>query len=92
MENTRKRVEISEEQVTFAFDQTKQEMKIRLLQKGRGTFASSHEAAHVITEEYDEMKDAVRSNDPQQFKKELIDIAVGAIFAVACIDAKTMDW
>ena len=92
MENTRQRTQITEQQIDAEFEEVKRAMKFRLEQKGYGTFASIHEISGVITEEYDEMKDAVRENDPPQVRKELVDIAVGAIFGATCIANRTIDW
>ena len=67
-------------------------MAERLREKGTGTFASSHEVLGVIQEEFDELLAAVRGNDITAVKYELLDIAVGAIFGVACIEQETLDW
>ena len=58
----------------------------RLMEKGFGSFASSHEILGILDEEYDEMRDEVRANDIEGLRNELIDIAVAAQFAIACID------
>lgn len=55
----------------------------RLQDKGRGAFSSSHEALGVITEEYDELLDAVRGNDIVDISNETIDIAVACVFSIA---------
>lgn len=56
---------------------------------GAGAFASSHEIYGVIAEEFNkELLDALHANDDIQFRKELIDIAVGAIFGIASLDVK----
>ncbi|MCH9022452.1 MAG: hypothetical protein IID32_06780 [Planctomycetes bacterium] len=56
-----------------------------LTKKGPGCFASTHEALGVITEEYIELVEAVRSNDDSKVMAELMDIAGGCIFAMACL-------
>ena len=58
-------------------------LKYQIQQKGDGAYASPHEALGVIQEEFDEFKVACHNNDPHEFVKEAIDIAVGAIWAVA---------
>lgn len=60
--------------------------------KGWGAWLSRHEISGFITEEYDEVKDAVHGGSLADIKSELMDIAVGCIFAIACIDSKTLDW
>jgi NTP pyrophosphatase (non-canonical NTP hydrolase) len=60
--------------------------------KGWGTFASRHEVLGSITEEYFELIDAIHHNDVYACEKELADIAVAAIFGIACIKQKSLDW
>jgi NTP pyrophosphatase (non-canonical NTP hydrolase) len=55
----------------------------RIEEKGRGVFVSSHETLGAVTEEYQELIDAVRQNDPVEVGEELMDIAVAAVFGVA---------
>ena len=51
--------------------------------KGSGAFASYHETLGVIMEEYHEYIEAVHKNDENQAAKELIDLAVAAIWGLA---------
>jgi NTP pyrophosphatase (non-canonical NTP hydrolase) len=67
---------------------TKEEIK----KKGCGTFASTHEILGVIAEEYHELVDAVRSNKVADVEEELLDITTACLFAIACINANTIDW
>lgn len=60
----------------------------RLEKHGRGKYASAHETLGIVAEEYDELLDAVRKNDPQLVYEELMDIAVGCIFGVASMTAE----
>ena len=62
----------------------------RLKQHGPGSFIGPHEILGIITEEYDELIDAVRDNDYGQVEKELVDIAVGCLFGVASLRAAGM--
>lgn len=64
----------------------------RLEEKGYGTFASRHEVQGIITEEYHELIEALKSNNTEEFRAELLDLAVACVFGVICIDSKTMDW
>lgn len=43
-----------------------------------GGFASTHEALGVITEEYDELREAIKENDMQAVMREALDIAAAA--------------
>lgn len=64
----------------------------RLNRKGYHTFASIHEALGVLTEEYKELVDAVHGKDQDDIYWELRDIAVGAVFAMACMEDGTLEW
>jgi NTP pyrophosphatase (non-canonical NTP hydrolase) len=70
-------------------------LRKRLNEKGYGSFASKHEIMAIIDEEIDEVHDAVRMHGDkkhQQLAKELLDVAVGAVFGLACIRAEKIDW
>jgi len=67
-------------------------METQLRLKGYGTFASRHEILGSVTEEYHELVDAVHRNDMFDCEKELADVAVAAIFGLACIKEKSLDW
>jgi len=75
-----------------AIEELADKLESRMKEKGSQAFVSSHEILGIITEEFDELKDAVRLNIHSDVKKELMDIAVGAIFGIACIDEDTLDW
>lgn len=65
----------------------------RLAEKGNGTFSSRHEILGVLQEEFTELEDAVRDGElTSEVRHEIMDIAVGAVFAIACIDAHALDW
>jgi NTP pyrophosphatase (non-canonical NTP hydrolase) len=85
------RSQLTEEQVMAAVEKTLEKLKFRLNQKGYGTFSSRHEILGVITEEYKEFVDAVHSKDYDEMKSEIMDLAVGCIFGLACFDAETID-
>jgi NTP pyrophosphatase (non-canonical NTP hydrolase) len=85
------RPQLTEEQVMAAVEKTLEKLKFRLNQKGYGTFSSRHEILGVITEEYKEFVDAVHSKNYDEMKSEIIDLAVGCIFGLACFDAETID-
>ena len=62
-------------------------VKHRLAKHGHGAHASPHEILGVITEEYQELVEAVRDDDnPQRFVDELFDIGVACIFGVASMN------
>ena len=67
-------------------------LKFRMKEKGRGAFVSSHEIMGIVSEEYDEMKEAVQENDHDKLFDELADIAVGSIKGMASMQAGELDW
>jgi hypothetical protein len=83
---------IKKEEVEKALDDLSKKILFRLEEKGDGTFSSTHEILGILEEEMVEFKESVKKNHEKDIRKELLDIAVGAVFAVACIDAGYMDW
>ena len=67
-------------------------LEMRLEEKGYRTYASSHEISGIVDEEVNEMKEAVHDNDNEYLRKELIDIAVAAIWGIVSIDSDGLDW
>ncbi len=60
--------------------------------KGWGAWLSRHEILGFLTEEYIETVEAVHDGAMVDVRRELIDVAVGCIFAIACIDSDSLDW
>ena len=73
------RIQLTEKQIEDAVKRVTEKLKMRLEQKGYGTFASRHEILGVITEEYREFAEAVHSKNIENMKEEIIDLAVGSI-------------
>ena len=69
-----------------------EKMRARLEEKGYGSFTSIHEVLGMMSEEHQELIDAVHANDWDQLDKELLDIAVGAIFSLACLRSGGLEW
>ena len=86
------RKRISCETVVDVISQVRNKVAERLSEKGLGSFSSRHEILGIIEEEKYELMKAVHEEDLQGVKRELIDQAVGCIFAIACIDEKALDW
>ena len=87
------RRQITPDQLNNAIDETINLLMWRLNEdKGWGAWLSRHEISGFLTEEYDEVKAAVHNGSFAEIKCELMDVAVGCIFATACINAETMDW
>ncbi len=83
---------ISDEAKAWAVKRVYDAMEMRLKQKGPGSYASSHEVLGIITEEWKELIDAVQLNSMEDVDKELVDIAVGCVFAIACIRENGLEW
>ena len=88
--NKLKRHEISLDTIEEVQTKVKAQLLKCLRQKGFGAFTSSHEVLGVLEEEFCELKDAIRDNNIKNVKEELFDIAVGAIFSLACIEEDTL--
>ena len=64
-----------------------------LEKKGYGAWLSRHEILGIIVEEgQKEVVDAVHEGTEDELKQELMDLAIGCIFGVACIEQGTLDW
>jgi NTP pyrophosphatase (non-canonical NTP hydrolase) len=87
-----RRKKVSEKALQYALDEAKSELNKRLIQKGYGGFASTHEMFGVLMEEVDELSEALHDNDQEQFVAELKDIVVAALFSLASIHDNTHDW
>ena len=86
------RVQITESQLRDAEQTVEFWLRRRLDEKGWGAWVSRHEILGFLTEEYTEMTEAVHSKSEQEIRAELVDIAVGCEFAIACINADALDW
>jgi NTP pyrophosphatase (non-canonical NTP hydrolase) len=60
----------------------------RIEEHGWGAYLSHHEFLGIVTEEYLELNEAVRSNDPVEVGGELMDVAVGAFWSIASMMEK----
>jgi len=83
---------IQQAKVDEAVEVFKMELARRLKEKGAGTFGSIHEILGIIQEEKRELEDAVHERIHLRVAEELLDIAVGAVFGVACINSRRLDW
>ena len=77
------RRQVSDERLSRAIVVITEAMEERICKHGRGAFAGPHEIYGVLAEEHAELLDAVRANDYREVYNEVIDIAVGALFAIA---------
>lgn len=62
----------------------------RLDQKGSGAYVSRHEILGILTEEMQEVQEAIRDDSSAgyiHYNKELMDVAVGALFGYICIES-----
>lgn len=93
MLENRKKCEVAD--VENIFSSIRHRLGYKLRQHGDHGCASVHEILGVITEEYLELADAVRTDksvDKEKVYSELIDIAVGCVWACMSIGHKTIDW
>jgi hypothetical protein len=64
----------------------------RIEQHGDGAFSSSHEILGILNEEMHEYLLEVCANDREGQVRELIDVAVGAIFGAASVKSGKAEW
>ncbi len=76
----------------IAVGQVAEALEEAIEKKGKWALQSTHEILGLVTEEHHELVEAVRVGTPHHIKSELKDIAVAAIFALACMNEKTVDW
>jgi len=87
------RATLSDTNILTAIDDMVAKLKYRIEQKGQGAWLSRHEILGILTEEFTEVIDEIHSKGRnRELKQELLDLAVGCIFAVACINQETLDW
>ena len=86
------RQKISLRSLVDADNDVHNKMASRLNQKGYGAWLSRHEILGILQEEYIETVDAVHDGELDELKEELIDLAVGCMFGIACINQGTLDW
>lgn len=79
------RIPVSVETIEETLELARQCLQKRIKQKGSGAFASIHETLGIITEEYEELIDATRSNNENHQISELHDIAIGALWGLVSI-------
>jgi len=88
-----KRPQVSDKAIGEALRFVAGELDRRLKEKGQGAFVSRHELYGVLDEEVQELRAAVHDNMPyREMIAELADVAVPAIFGIACIKEDAMDW
>ena len=90
--NKTARKQITPETIEIAVKAFRDMLEFRLREKGYGTFASRHEVLGVVAAEMNELTNAVEHENIENVEHELLDVAVGCVFGVACIKAETLDW
>ncbi len=81
------RLKVTEIYIDTALDILKSEIMRRIDQKGDYSFINDHEFLGIVTEEYNELIEAVKSNNTDNVSQEGMDIAVACVFNVAGIIA-----
>ena len=85
------RPEISQGNINEAIKRVVNTIKLELAIKGPHTFSSKHEILGILTEEYYELVKAVHTD--VNFQGELIDVAVAAVYGLACsLQEGALDW
>jgi NTP pyrophosphatase (non-canonical NTP hydrolase) len=66
--------------------ESREAMASRLAKHGPGAYVDGHHALGIITEEWKELVDALQAGDQKEVRKELFDVAIAALFAIASMD------
>ena len=80
-----RRPDVPASEVERAISRMTERLVDRVEKHGPGAYAGPHETLGILDEEFDELRDAVRSNVDEDVAKELLDIAVGCIFGIASL-------
>ena len=80
---------VTNDHLLKAIDALDSALRSAMASKGDKAFASPHEALGALTEEYHELIEAVRANDAEAVRGELLDNAIVAIWAVASTFARS---
>jgi hypothetical protein len=83
------RIPVSDEALMKVLELVTQGIGKKIEKHGRGAWVSRHETFGILDEEYEEVKDELRSNDLNKFAEELVDVAVVCIFGIASMVAAT---
>lgn len=82
------RPEVSDKILLAAIEALTVNLGRKIEKHGRGAYISNHETLGIVAEEYHELVEAVRQNDPVDVANELMDIVVAGLFGVASMMEK----
>jgi NTP pyrophosphatase (non-canonical NTP hydrolase) len=82
------RPQITDKEVENAVRIFRNKLEKARLEKGNDSWASTHEIFGLLTEEVREVEDEVRTGNKVAMVDELLDVAVIAVFGVACLTSK----
>jgi len=88
----RSRTIVRPEAIESAMALLSAKMAETLHRHGHGTYASRHELLGILEEEYHELVAAVTSGSLEEVLEEAADIAVAAVFGIACVEQGAMQW
>ena len=78
--------EFKDEDIKVFLDIIRKQIHVRLKEKGKHPFASTHEIYGVLCEELNkELLEALHETDISKFRDELMDIIVGAIWGIVSV-------
>ena len=74
---------VSQEDISDAIGDLKCMVKQKAKKHGPRVYLTPHNALGIITEEYWELIEAIKSNDPNRIYSEIMDVAVACIWQAA---------
>lgn len=80
--------EITDVRLAYGLEQIRHSFKRRMEKHGTKTLNSVHEGLGIALEEWDELKDAVRTNDSDQIRREALDVIVSCLLIVSTLDGE----
>ncbi len=86
------RVTIEPKQISKSLDDFRNHLNSILSKKGAESFVSRHETLGIISEEFHELLEAVRSGTSEELKGELLDTAIACLWGVVSLDYGKTDW
>jgi NTP pyrophosphatase (non-canonical NTP hydrolase) len=81
------RIQITEDNIDRVLTRVRNMIATRLATKGRGAYASYHEAFGIIYEEVAELAVELQKNDKVEFENECMDVLNACFFALVSIEA-----
>lgn len=85
------RFKIQPETELIVFGKFKSTLEKEIARKGDAAFISRHEILKAITEEFNGLVEAVKSNDIERLKEELLDVMISSFWGLCSIESRSLE-